>query len=631
MTDAENNHSYRILIIDDNQAIHQDFAKILIRESNEESDLDDLEAVLFGTEKAKSEASDFRLDCATQGLEGVAMVEQALADGQPYTLAFVDSRMPPGIDGVETIQRLWQKDPELQVVFCTAYADYSWQEIRDILGETDNLLVLKKPFDNMEVLQMVHALTRKWQLAKDAKGRLHQLAFYDRLTGLPNRTMLSERLASALKHAKANQSQVALLFIDVDNFKRFNDSLGHGFGDKLLKIIAEKIVSCLRASDIVGRWVAARLGGDEFIVVLPNITSERVCAGVAQRITDTVVEPFMLGGHQIQASLSIGIAICPQDGETSEDLLKNADMAMYTAKRTGKNTIAYYQESMNTRAVKRLAVENALRNAPARNEFFLHYQPQMELESGKISGLEALLRWHNPTLGQVSPFDFIPIAEELGLIIEVGAWVLRAACAQARMWIDQGLFLPRIAVNVSIKQFCHPDFVSDVKQILADTGLDPEVLEIEITETLFEDNVVDLGVVVQQLRRIGVSIAIDDFGTGYAGLSRFRNIQVDFLKIDRSFIREIETSSSARDLIRGILALSKCLNLNVISEGIETPAQIKYLRSIGCQYIQGYLYSKPLTAEATESFLRNPPDTPPPPPRPAWKPRKIVCSDFYKQ
>ncbi|PIE44458.1 MAG: GGDEF domain-containing response regulator [Gammaproteobacteria bacterium] len=608
MMDAGNNQSYRILTIDDNQAIHQDFAKILIKAPNEDADLDDLEAVLFGTAKPTSGALNFKLDCATQGAEGLVMVEQALAESQPYALAFVDSRMPPGIDGVETIRGLWQRDPELQVVLCTAYADYSWQEIRNILGETDNLLVLKKPFDNMEVLQMAHALTRKWQLARDVRGRLHQLAFYDRLTGLPNRTMLSERLAKALRHAKANQSQVALLFIDVDNFKLINDSLGHGFGDKLLKIIAERVVSCLRASDIVGRWVAARLGGDEFIVVLPKIAAEHAAAGVAQRITDTVVQPLMLDGHQILATLSIGIAIYPQDGETNEDLLKNADLAMYTAKQTGKNTIAYYQESMNTRAVKRLALENALRHAPARNEFFLHYQPQMDLESGKVSGLEALLRWHNPTLGQVPPLDFIKIAEELGLIIEIGAWVLRTACSQAKTWIDQGLSVPRIAVNVSIKQFCHPDFVPDVKQILADTGLDPKVLEVEITETLFEENVVDLGAIVQQLREIGISIAIDDFGTGYAGLSRFRKIQVDFLKIDRSFISEIESSNSARDLIRGIVALSKCLNLNIISEGIETSAQIEYLRSIGCQHIQGYLYSKPLAADAAESFLRNPPD-----------------------
>ncbi len=606
MTDTEKKNLYRILTIDDNQAIHEDFAKILTKSPDEDTKLDDLETALFGAATPKNDALNFKLDCATQGAEGLDMVEQALAENQPYALAFVDSRMPPGIDGVETIQGLWKRDPELQVVLCTAYADYSWQEIRNILVQTDNLLILKKPFDNMEVLQMAHALTRKWELARDIKGRLHQLAFYDTLTGLPNRAMLSERLTKALKHARTNQSLAALLFIDMDNFKLINDSLGHGFGDKLLKVIAERIVSCLRASDIVGRWTAARLGGDEFIVVLPKIASEHAAALVAQRISDTVAQPLMLDGRQILITLSIGIAIYPQDGETNETLLKNGDLAMYTAKRTGKNTIAYYQESMNMRVVKRLSLESELRHALARKEFSLHYQPQMDLRSGNVSGLEALLRWYNPTLGQVPPLDFIELTEELGLIIDIGAWVLRSACAQAKTWIDQGLSVPRIAVNVSIKQFCHPDFVADLKNILADTGLDPEILEVEITETLFEENVIDLGPIVEQLREMGVSIAIDDFGTGYAGLSRFRKIQVDFLKIDRSFVNEIESSNSAQDLIRGIVALSKCLNLNIISEGIETAAQLDFLRSIGCQHIQGYLYSKALTADGAEAFLRNP-------------------------
>ncbi len=608
MTEIEKKNRYRILTIDDNQAIHEDFAKILIKTTDDNNELDDMEAALFGAAEPKGKSLNFKLDCATQGAEGLIMVEQALAEKQPYALAFVDSRMPPGMDGIETIQELWKKDPELQIVLCTAYSDYSWQEMHNILGDTDNLLILKKPFDNMEVLQTAYALTRKWQLTKDINGRLHQLAFYDALTGLPNRAMLSKRLTLAMEHARKNQSLATLLFIDMDNFKLFNDSLGHGFGDKLLKVIAERIVSCLRSSDTVGRWTAARLGGDEFIVVLPEITSEHAATIVAQRIANTVAQPLLLDGHQILATLSIGIALYPQDGETSEDLLKHADLAMYTAKRTGKNTIAYYQESMNMRAVKRLKLENSLRQALARNEFSLHYQPQMDLRSGKVSGLEALLRWFNPDLGHVPPLDFIELAEELGLIVDIGAWVLRTACAQAKAWRDQGLSIPRIAVNVSIKQFCHPDFVANVKEILANTGCEPEILEIEITETLFEENVIDLGAIVRQLREMGISIAVDDFGTGYAGLSRFRKIQVDFLKIDRSFINEIESSASAQDLIKGIVALAKCLKLNVISEGIETSAQIEFLRSINCQYIQGYLYSKPLTGNETEAFLRNPPE-----------------------
>ncbi len=605
MTDSKKKPPYRILIIDDNQAIHQDFAKILLRVADNDA-LDELEANLFGTTKPGSTSLNFTLDYATHGTEGLTMVERALTGNQPYALAFVDSRMPPGMDGVETIQALWQKDPELQVVLCTAYADYSWREIRDILGETDNLLILKKPFDNMEVLQMAHALTCKWELAREVKGRLHHLAFYDTLTGLPNRAMLSERLIMALEHASRNQTLAALLFIDMDNFKLINDSLGHSFGDKLLKNVAERIVSCLRASDIVGRWTAARLGGDEFIVVLPEIASEYAAALVAQRIADTVAQPLTIEGHQIQTTLSIGIAVYPQDGQSGEELLKNADMAMYAAKNAGQNNITYYQESMNMRAVKRLALENSLRQALERNEFSLHYQPQMDLHTGKISGLEALLRWHNPTLGQVPPLEFIGVAEDLGLIVEIGTWVLHTACTQIKAWQDQGLPVVRIAVNVSIKQFSHPDFITTVKDLLAATGLDPQLLELEITETLFGENITNFEQIVQQLREMRIGIAIDDFGAGYAGISRFRKIQVDHLKIDKSFISEIESSSSAQDLIRGIVALANCLNLNIIAEGIETPVQLDFLHSINCQQIQGFLYSKPLAADAAEAFLRNP-------------------------
>ncbi len=607
MNNPKNKNLNRILTIDDNQAIHEDFAKILVKAADEDTNLDDMEAALFGATMPKSDALNFKLDFASQGVEGLEMVKQSLAEKQPYALAFVDSRMPPGIDGIETIQRLWKIDPALQVVLCTAYSDYSLQEMRNLLGDTDNLLILKKPFDNMEVLQMAHALTRKWQLAREVKGRLHHLAFYDTLTNLPNRVMLQKRLTQAMSNALRNKLLMALLYIDLDNFKLINDSLGHSFGDKLLKLIAGRIVSCLRASDIVGRWTAARLGGDEFIVVLPTIASEHAAAIVAHRISDIVSQPLKLEGHQILLTLSIGIAIYPQDGDTNENLLKSADLAMHTSKNTGKNTITYYQESMNMRVVKRLTLEAELRQALSRNEFSLHYQPQMDLQTGEVSGLEALLRWHNPTLGQVPPLDFIELSEELGLIIDIGAWVLRRACTQAKTWIDQGLSVPRIAVNVSIKQFCHPDFVDDVKQILAETRLDPKILEIEITETLFEENVINLASIVSQLRELGLSIAIDDFGTGYAGLSRFREINVDVLKIDRTFVNEIEISTSAQDLIKGIMALSRCLKLNIISEGIETAAQLEFIRSIGCQYIQGYFYSKPLTADGTEDFLRNPP------------------------
>ncbi len=608
MIDNEKKSLHRILIIDDNQSIHQDFAKILTKATADDAELYELEAVPFGTTEPQSSLLSFALDYATQGAEGVTRVEQALAKNRPYALAFVDGRMSPGMDGIETIQELWKKDPELQIVLCTAYAGYSWQEIYNILGETDSLLILKKPFDNMEVLQMAHTLVRKWELAKEIKSRLHQLVFYDPLTGLPNKAMLSKRLEQTLKYARQKKSYASALFIDMNNFKLVNDSLGHGFGDKLIQGISERIVFCLRALDIVSRWTASRLGGDKFVIVLSEIASEEAAAVVAQRITDSVSEPLEIDGHQILVTLSIGIAIYPQDGQTGEELLKNADLAMYAAKRNSQNAIAYYQESMNMRAVKRLALESSLRQALEQNEFFLHYQPQQDIHTGKISGMEALLRWCNPALGQVPPLEFIEVAEELGLIVDIGTWVLRTACAQTRAWRDLGLPVPRIAVNVSIKQLIATNFVDTVKEVLAETGLDPQALEIEITETLFGENDTNLEQIVQELKQMEISIAIDDFGTGYAGVNRFRKIEVDYLKIDRSFICEIESSVSAQNLIRGVVALAKCLNINVISEGIETIAQMNFLRSIGCQQIQGYLYSKPLAAEEVEAFLRNLPE-----------------------
>ncbi len=606
MTESKQEKLYRIITIDDSDAILQDFAKILLKAADNNNELDDLEATLLGVEKSTDNSLVFTLDCATQGMEGIIMVEKALAEKRPYALAFVDGRMPPGIDGIETIQELWKRDPALQIVLCTAYTDYSWQEIRNILGETDNLLILKKPFDNIEVLQMAHALTRKWELAREVEGRLHELAFYDTLTGLPNRTMLLDRLSMVLEHARKNHSLMALLFIDMDNFKLVNDSLGHGSGDKLLRVVADRIVYCLRSSDIVGRWIAARLGGDEFIVILPEVTSEEGVATVVQRIVDKVSQPLILDGNSILATPSIGIAIYPQDGETEDELLKNADLAMYEAKRSSKSS-AYYQKSMNIRAVKRLNLESLLRQALARNEFSLYYQPQMNLHLGKFSGLEVLLRWYNSTLGQVSPQEFIEVAEETGLIVDIGTWVLYTACAQARTWKDQGLILPRIAVNVSVKQLSQSNFIGVIKNVLTDTGLDPKVLEIEITETLFGENFIDFEKTIQQLNEMDIGVAVDDFGTGYAGVNRFRKISVDHLKIDKSFISEIESSASAQNLIRGIVALADCLNLNVISEGIETQAQLDFLRSINCQQIQGYFYSKPLTVDEAGAFLRNPP------------------------
>lgn len=600
--------SHRILVIDDNTSIHEDFSKILEKPQNLGDELQDMEAQLFGSETKTVLPAVFEMDCTSQGKEGLRLVQQAVLDGRPYSLAFVDFRMPPGWDGVTTIQHLWQESPELQIVLCTAYADYSWQDIRRNLGETDSLLILKKPFDNVEVLQLAHALTRKWELNREIQGRLNQLAYYDTLTGLPNRLLFMEQLKQVIETANRCQRKAALLFIDLDNFKRINDTLGHSIGDDLLKIAADRIIKCLRISDIVSRSptieMAARLGGDEFTVILPELDKEEYAAVIAKRIRETLAQPITLDGYNIIVTPSIGIAIFPQDGDTLETLLKNADLAMYYSKRIGPNTFTYYQESMNARALKRMTIETHLRQAFDRNEFSLHYQPQFDLIRGELSGMEALLRWHNWELGNVPPDEFISIAEESGLIVAIGEWVMRTACRQLAEWVDQKLPLEKISVNVSVKQFIHKNFLKMIRQVLVETGLNSKNLEIEITESLLMKDTQEISKILDELKKMNVGIAVDDFGTGYSSLSRIKEMPIDCLKIDRSFVNAISGSIQDQSVISAIIAMAEGMNLRVVAEGVETADQADFLRRKKCQEVQGFLYSRPLSTQQADIFLK---------------------------
>ena len=608
MKPQTNSPSHRILVIDDNAAIHEDFRKILKKSKSLGDDLNSMEVALFGSKPQATAPAAFEIDYASQGREGLELVQQARSAGRPYALAFVDGRMPPGWDGIETISHLWRECPDLQVVLCTAYADYSWQEIRRVLGETDSLLILKKPFDNVEVLQLAHALTRKWELNREVQGRLNQLAFYDSLTGLPNRALFIDRLGHTLDNARRYNHKGALLFIDLDNFKRINDTLGHTIGDDLLKAIAGRLKKCLRGSDTIARpWtsgMAARLGGDEFTVVLPELDRAEDAGVVAQRIAEHLAQPVNLGSHQVIVTPSIGIAIFPQDGENVETLLKNADLAMYFSKHTGPNTFNFYQKSMNDAALKRLTIENHLRQASDRDELSLHYQPQFDLVTGELSGMEALLRWQNWELGNVPPIEFIPIAEESGLIIVIGEWVLRTACLQAVTWLDQGLPLHRIAVNVSVKQFTHPNFLEMVRSVLVETALAPHRLEIEITESHLVSDPQGIAVTLRALKDMHIQIAVDDFGTGYSSLSRLKEMPIDCLKIDRSFVCGIDGGTRDQSVICAIISMAAGMDLRVIAEGVETTRQVDYLRGKKCQEAQGYLFSRPLPIPQAEAFLR---------------------------
>ena len=611
MNTQEQKSSYRIIVIDDNAAIHNDFKKILGKTSETDSELEDMESLLFDTQtdKALDSRVQFEIEYAFQGQDGLDIVKEAQASDNPFALAFVDGRMPPGWDGIETISHLWQAAPDLQVVLCTAYADYSWAEIQKVLGESDSLLILKKPFDNVEVLQMAHALTRKWELNREITGRLNKLAFYDHLTGLPNRALFLDRLNGSINQHLRDQQKGALLFIDLDDFKRINDTLGHSVGDELLTIIGDRLAKSLRMSDTVSRAVkdrtAARLGGDEFTVLLPEINELDTAAVVSQRIIEHVSKPVSIGDNEFIITPSIGIAIFPDDGDTVETLLKNADLAMYFAKRSRTmEHFKYYQESMNDAALKRLTIENQLRQAIDRDELQLYYQPQVDLPSGNLIGMEALLRWDNHVLGSVPPLEFIPVAEACGLIIPIGEWVMRTACKQVCEWINKGLVLERVAVNVSVRQFIHPDFLSVVEQILEETCMPVDYFEIEITESLFAEDMDKISGTLKALRDKGVAVSVDDFGTGYSSLSRLKDMPIDCLKIDRSFVLGVDSRQNDQSIISAILSMAKGMDIRVIAEGIDNDRQLDFLIEKGCTEAQGFLFSRPLPAEKIEEILK---------------------------
>ena len=435
---------------------------------------------------------------------------------------------------------------------------------------------------------------------KVAEERIQFLAYYDALTGLPNRTLLQDRLAKALAGASRRNDKVALLFLDLDGFKIINDSLGHSVGDLLLKQIADRLKRFSRDQDTV-----ARLGGDEFLIVLSDVKDIPDAAVAAERLMDAMTGGFVVQGHPLSVSCSLGISIFPEHGVDGETLIKHADAAMYSAKDNGRNNIQLFTAQMNAQAVERLALESSLRRALEKKELFLVYQPQMDVASGKITGLEALLRWQHPELGLVPPDRFIRIAENSGLIIPIGEWVLRAACSQARRWQDEGIPPVVVAVNVSAVQFRQPGFCALIKRVLEETGLAPQYLGLELTEGLLLADADVTFAVLQDLKAMGLSLAIDDFGTGYSGFSYLRHFWVSKLKIDRSFIRDVAVNPDDAAITAAIISMAKSLRLKAVAEGVENEAQMSFLRAHHCDEIQGYYFSRPLTAEKAADKLRD--------------------------
>jgi diguanylate cyclase (GGDEF)-like protein len=739
MTDQPNLH---ILVIDDNIDIQNDFIKILTTSSSERTELSALEDKIFEEkETTKFKLPSFQIDAASQGQEGVEKIIKAKADGNPYSLAFVDIRMPPGWDGIETIKHIWEVDPDMQIVICTAYSDYTWEDTVDHLGQKDNLLILKKPFDHIAVRQLSCALTKKWQLLQDAhehtellevrveertkslqkslsitRGTLESSAecilvtdnknniidynnnviqmwnipsniieekdvrvllqcisdqtensedflkfidesfknteltkignvntkdnrvfeYYsqpykqedqivgriwsfrditqraileeklqhevrhDSLTGLPNRLFLVECIRQNLVLSNSKSSMFGVLFFDLDRFKLVNDSLSHATGDQLLQAIATRLKSTIRNGDSL-----ARLGGDEFVVVITELQNVNDLKKIVIKLLDSFRESFKVDEYFLSITVSIGISIFPQDGRTIDELLRNADVAMYRAKELGGNQFQFYNPLLTQHTAERFEMEADLHRAIENNEFTLYYQPQLDVITQSLVSVEALIRWKHPTKGFILPIKFIPLAESTGLIVPIGEWVIQEACRQNKKWQDMGLPPIRVAVNLASLQLKQPNLIDVVKNALQDTGLKPEYFEVELTENVVINCTESLASIAQ-LKAMGIQITLDDFGTGFSSLNYLRQMSIDRIKIDQSFVQNINVKNGDEVIIQAIISMAQNLNLEVLAEGVETQEQLKFLKLQECNQVQGYYFSKPVTSTELENILRNP-------------------------
>jgi len=428
--------------------------------------------------------------------------------------------------------------------------------------------------------------------------RLHYMAHHDSLTKLPNRNLFMDRLRQAMARARWHKRLIAVMFLDLDHFKSINDSLGHIIGDQLLIQLTQRFSSGVRAGDTI-----ARLGGDEFAILLDDIASEKDISQLAKKLLDTMISPFAIQGHELFMTASIGVSIFPNDAEDPETLLRNADVAMYRAKDMGRNNYQFYSNEMSARAFERLTMENSLRHALKREEFFLLYQPQVEIRSRRIVGVEALLRWQHPELGLVLPSDFIPLLEETGFIVEVGDWVLHHALKQAVDWNHAGFDFLKVSINLSSRQFNNPDFISLLQSVVMNAGLEPQNIELELTESMLMRSASKTISALNSISQFGISIAVDDFGTGYSSLNYLRRFPISTLKIDSSFIRDVIKDEDDRAIATAIIVMAQCLNLIVIAEGVETEEQSAFLQSLDCSQIQGNIFSPPVSADEISRML----------------------------
>lgn len=643
MIGPESVNARRVLVVDDNEGIHADIRKILGGPASSAS-LDEAERMLFGEgASAPLTADAFEVDSAICGEDGFALVKASVEASRPYSLAFVDMRMPPGWDGLETIEHIWSVDPDIQIVVCTAYSDRSWLEMVEVLGRTDRLLILKKPFETVEVMQAATALAEKWKLTRqarhqlahldrlvaertgelsaandalrkeidvriDAEQRLHRAAMYDSLTGLPNRAQLIDRLQACIERAhRRSDFTFAVLFFDLDNFKIINDSLGHAAGDQLLVEVANRLSACVRSNDhlCIHEASAGRLGGDEFVVILEEIPGAAAAVAVAERLQEELSKPFEIDEQVITMSASIGIALSDPALPTPCDLLRGADTAMYRAKQAGKACHAIFDQKMHGEVMERLKLENDLRRAQDQGEFSVVYQPVVSLTDGRIAGFEALLRWRRSDGEAVEPDKFIPIAEEIGVIEALGRWTLDQACRQVVLWnnrlaSDRQIF---VAVNVSGRQLASPAFCDDVRNLIQSTGIAPERLHLEVTENAVIGGPVVAARALRSLKALGVSNHLDDFGTGHSSLSCLYDLPLDAIKIDRTFVYQAQKHREYAAVIAAVMLLARNLNMAVVAEGVETRDQLAQILAFDCDLAQGYYFSRPLDAAAAWDML----------------------------
>lgn len=506
-------------------------------------------------------------------------------------------------NGIELLHEAVKNGCKLPIIMLTGQGDHE-VDIKAMKAGAADYLIKGKIDASVLEHSIRYAIERK-----KAEEKILFLAYYDSLTSLPNRVLFKDRLNQTLLIAQRHQRILAILFLDLDNFKRINDTLGHPAGDELLKQVADRLSNYIRKSDSISRYstdefsaVVARLGGDEFTILLTEIAQVHDTIKVAQRILDAIAQPFDIEGQEVFITASIGIAIYPIDGEDVDSLLKNCDTAMYHAKNEGRNNYKFYEQSLNKTALDILALENNLRKALDKQEFRVYYQPRIDIRTRNVVGFEALIRWRHSQKGIIPPSEFIPIAEETGLIIPIGEWVLNEACKQNKTWQAAGFAPVFISVNLSGKQFKQQNLIKVIDHAMSEVRLDPKYLELEITESIIQDTKSTAGI-LRELRNLGLKIAVDDFGTGYSSLSYLRRFPLDTLKIDRSFVKDIAKDPDSEAIVKAIIAMAHCLKLKVIAEGVETEEQLKFLSDEGCDEFQGYLISPPLPADEVVRFL----------------------------